>query len=184
MSIKKETILISLVSLFVGVAILFSIVFFLGGEIKKNSEKIIEIRRKLIFSERESVSDIQSHFDEIKPDLEKIDSLFVDSDAPVEFIEFLEKTSTRSDIFLEINPTSLEKEENSIWEGVGFQIKAVGSSENCLRFLEKLEYSLYMTEIQSLSFSKLKKESLKSERYEEFSLGDVILNIKIKAFTK
>lgn len=186
MSTRKETILIALVSGIVIAVLAFFLIFFLGQRIKEKSEEVIEARRELILSRGEtgSVAGIKSSFSEIKPDLERIENLFVDSEAPVEFIEFLEKTAARSEVSFEINPAGLKEEKEAIWEGIGFQIKAVGSSDGSLRFLDKLESSPYLTEIQNISISKLKEESLKSEKYEGFSSGDLILDIKLKAFAK
>ncbi len=184
MSIQKQTILIALTSGLVGVILTVFLIFFLGGKIKDNSDKIIEIRKEIIISQGESgdVSQIKREFGKIKPNLDKIDNLFVDSEAPVKFIEFLEKTAARTNAVIEINPSAVKEE--SVWEGIGFQLRITGSPDSCLRFLDKLESSFYLTKIGSVSISKIEEESLRSDRYKDFLPGDLILNIKLEAFTK
>jgi len=185
MGIKKKIILISVVSGIIGLAFIFLLIYPLFKRIIKNSQGIIETRKEIVLSQDKAgdISQIKKDFKKLEPDLEKIDSLFVDSEAPIGLIEFLEKTAVNSGISIEIRPVSLKKSKEDSWDSIGFQITTISSSDNSLRFLEKLEATHYLIEIQNVVVNKLTEQNLKSQRYEGYSLGDVILNLKIKVFT-
>jgi len=185
MGTKKKIILISVVSGIIGLAFIFFLIYPLFRKIVKSSQDIVEIRKEIVLSQGEAggLSQIKKDFGELKPDLEKISSLFVDSEAPVGLIEFLEKTAATSGVSIEIRPINLKESKKDYWGFIGFQITTVGSSDNSLRFLEKLEVAPYLVEIQSIVINKLTEQDLESQKYKEYSLGNVILNLKIKVFT-
>ena len=185
MGIRKKIILISVVSGIIGLAFIFLLIYPLFKRIIKNSQGIIETRKEIVLSQDKAgdISQIKKDFKKLEPDLEKIDSLFVDSEAPIGLIEFLEKTAVNSGISIEIRPVSLKESKEDSWDSIGFQITTISSSDNSLRFLEKLEAAHYLIEIQNVVVNKLTEQNLKSQRYEGYSLGDVILNLKIKVFT-
>ncbi len=186
MVIKKKIILISVVSGIVGLAFIFLLIYPLFKKIIKNSQEIVEVRKEIVLSQGKAggISQIKKDFKKLKPDLEKIDSLFVNSEAPIGLIEFLEKTAANSGVSIEIKPVSLKESKEDPWDSIGFQITTISSSDNSLRFLEKLETAPYLIKIQSVVINKLGEQDLKSQRYEGYSLKDVILNLKIKVFTK
>jgi len=185
MGTKKKIILISVVSGIIGLAFIFLLIYPLFRRIIKNSQEIVEARKEIVLSQGEvgGISQIKKDFKKLKPDLEKIDGLFVDSEAPVSLIEFLEKTAVNSGVSIEIRPVSLKESKEDSWDFIGFQVTAIGFSDNSLRFLEKLETAPYLIEIQNVVVNKLTEQNLKSQRYEGYSLEDVILNLKIKVFT-
>lgn len=90
--------------------------------------------------------------------LDKINGLFVDSEVPVEFITFLEDTSEKCQLKIEIIPSSEKKIQEGAWSYLNFQINTTGSFPNFMKFLDKLENSQYLIEVQSVSVSKLTQE--------------------------
>ena len=102
--------------------------------------------------------------------LEKIDDLFVNAEVPVEFIGFLEDTSSKSNLTIKIVP-STQKAEGDHWPSLSFQMTNKGSFDAFLKFLEKLENSPYLMEIKNVNVSNLpEKEALPGWIEATFSL--------------
>jgi len=183
----KKKIIISII-FFLGLSILL-IVFVLYPlflEIKKISQDFLSQKQKLTVLEKkiENLEKFKLTFLEILPGLEKIESLFVDSEVPVDFIHFLEKTSRDSKILLKISSISPLKTEKDPWPSISFQLSLAGSFPDLTRFLEKLESGLYLIEIQNLNIAHLTETELKSKEYEKFSPGDVKGLLSLRVFIK
>jgi len=155
-------------------------------EIKINSEDLISKKQILASLERkiENLKQFQTIWSEIQPNLEKIDKLFIDPEVPIEFISFLEKTAGDCDLSVEISPIPTLKTAEDPWTSLFFQISSITPSPKFLKFLEKLESSVYLIEIQNLSIKRLTETELKAKEFEKFSLGDVKVNLSIKIYTK
>jgi len=155
-------------------------------EIKKSSADILSQKAALVILETKTknLEEFKSYFQEIKPNLEKIDALFIDPEVPVDFIRFLEKTSRESQADLKISPAFPTQITKEPWPSLLFQLTTTSSFPNFLKFLEKLESSVYLIEIRSLDISRLTETDLKSPELEKFSLGDVRARVSLKVFTK
>lgn len=114
---------------------------------------------------------------ELKDILERIDNLFVNSAAPVEFVDFLESASEKHRLKIDILSASDKKVEKDAWPYLDFQITAIGSFPDFSRFLEKLENSPYLIEVNNISVNKLIKG-------ESFSPDKIKAAISIKVFVK
>lgn len=157
MAIKKRIYSTLIIFAFLIILIIVFIVFPLFREIKNNPEELIVQKEKFIALETKIINleKFKVLQTELQPFLKEIDNLFVDSEAPIEFIGFLENTSKESQLKIEILPTSDKKTEKDSWSYLTFQITSTGSFPNFLKFLEKLENSPYLVEIQNISISKL-----------------------------
>ena len=151
---NKTILLVSVVFLSVVVLIVFLIIpIFL--EIEKYSGEIIIEKGKLIDLEAkvESLENFKIIKSQIEPNLEKAKSLFVNKDLPLNFINFLEKTSLDCQLSLNISSSPPDVLQNKSWSFFVFQIRSSGTFPNFLKFLEKLENSNYLIEVQSLGIS-------------------------------
>ncbi|MCX6760810.1 MAG: hypothetical protein NTZ84_01730, partial [Candidatus Nealsonbacteria bacterium] len=99
-----------------------------------------------------------------------------DSEVPVDFISFLEKTASQSSVSIEISPFSAGKSGKDSWPFLNFQVNINGSFPSFLSFLEKIENSPYLIEIQNLNISQ--SAEVKN------SSGNVNALISFKAFSK
>ena len=155
-------------------------------KIKKSSADILSQKAALVILETKTknLEEFKSYFQEIKPNLEKIDALFIDPEVPVDFIRFLEKTSRESQADLKISPAFPTQITKDPWPTFLFQLTLTSSFPDFLKFLEKLESSIYLIEIQSLNISRLTETELKVPEFEKFSLGDVRARVSLKVFTK
>ncbi len=171
----------SSVTIFI-VLILLTVVFVifpLSREIKSNSRELVfqkesstALQAKILNLEKFKV--LRKSLEEF---LEKTQGLFVNSSLPIEFINFLETISGRCQVQIEISPPSAGKIEKDPWPSLTFQISLTGSFSNFLKFLEKLENSPYLVEIQNVNISKATKKGGGSP-------DDVGATFSLKVFAK
>ncbi len=148
------------------------VVFPLFSEIKKNSQDILSQKQELASLEAKA-TDLESFriiLPEIESNLDKVNALFVDPEVPVDFINFLEKTSADCQMSLKISPAFPGKTPGEPWPFLIFQINSSGLSSNFLKFLEKLEASPYLIKLQNLNMGRM---------------GDgVSVNLSMKVYSK
>jgi hypothetical protein len=155
-------------------------------DVKNYSNEIISQKKEQLSLENKikDIEEFRKNYAKIKPNLEKIESLFANSEAPIDFISFLEKTSQDCHLTIKIAPVAITKKTKEPWPSLGFSITSAGSFPNFLRFLEKLESGLFLTEIQNLSIKRLLDTELKSKEFENLSVGDIQANFLIKVFAR
>jgi len=183
----NKKIYLSLVIFFVAsfCLIIFIVVFLFAG-IEKNSNEIPIQKQKLVSLEAkiESLEKFKESYNEINPNLDKINNLFVDPEVPVDFMSFLEKTSRDCGISINTTLISAEKDDKDLWDFLSFQINSISSFSKFLIFLEKIENSPYLIEIESLNIRKLSEEDIKLKDFLGSSVGDVSTNLLIRVYTK
>lgn len=151
METKKK--IYTIISVFFILAV-FLVMFFiypLSKEIKQESDDfIIQRNNRLILDNQFSEAiNFKQKYDDYKNNLSKIDNLFVDSQNPVDFIEYLEKTAGSAGIEIKISTPSLSKEGKLSYEN--FQFSAFGKFSNILKFAQTLETGPYLIQIQTLT---------------------------------
>jgi len=139
-----------------------------SAQLKQKQEKIAEVE-----TQSRQLQDLQQSLDEAEPLFATIDSLFINKEAPVAFLEFLEETAAESDLDINITPSAGDKEEKEPWPPTFFEINGVGDFKQGAEFVKKLKYAPYLMEIQRLDFQKKEKNSKK---------GKVQLNLLIKVY--
>jgi hypothetical protein len=87
---------------------LFLVIFFiwpLFKEIERNSKDLISAKNNIVTlgAQINETENFKNNYGTYKPNLEKIDQLFIDADNPVDFIEFLENTASSSKITSQIS---------------------------------------------------------------------------------
>ena len=184
MNIKNKINLSLIFFLILAIFLIAFLIYPLLEDIKNNSKEIISQKKeiKVLENKIRDIEEFRKNYAKIRPNLEKIETLFIDSEAPIDFISFLEKTSKGCQVSIEIVPAAITNEEP--WPSLSFSITLTGSFPNFLRFLEKLESGPYLTEIQNLSIKRLQDTELKSKEFESLSLGDIQASFLIKVFTK
>lgn len=186
MTFNKKIAISIITILILSLLLIFFLILPLLSKIKKASSDFLSQKENLISLENklENFWKIKTQLEEINPNLEKINSFFIEPEAPVEFISFLENTAQNSGISLKISPSLPLKTKEDPWPFLLFQISSVGSFPNFMKFLEKLELSPYLIVFQNLNISRLSETELKSKGFEKLSLGDVIINFSLKVYTK
>jgi len=195
MAITKRIHLTLIIFSFLIILIIVFIVFPLFRGIKNNSKELIVQKEEFIALEAKitNLEKFKVLYAELQHFLKEIDNLFVDSRVPVEFISFLEKTSERCQLQIEILPTSDKKTEKDSWPYLTFQITPTGSFPDFLKFLEKLENSSYLVEIQNININKLtgsEESKLSSSPFavaredKEQSASNIKAAFSVKVFVK
>ena len=148
--------------------------------IPKNAKDLVDSKRETVSlaSEIENLDKLAEQYQEYEPDFNKIESLFVDSEIPIDFIRFLEKLALDSMVSVEISlgsgkVASINQEQQ--WPSLYFQLSTESTLLSLSRFLEKLENSPYLIEIQNLSISKTDGQK---------SAKNVSANLLVKVFAK
>jgi Tfp pilus assembly protein PilO len=176
MTAKKKTYLIILLFAIVAICIFIFVVKPIFKGIKNYNSAMLEAKKERVTldAEIDTLSDFKKQFQEYKINLEKIDSLFVNSEIPVDFIRFLEKLASDSGVSMEMYPVSSAESGIQDWKTLGYQLSVSGSFLNFSRFLEKLENSSYLVEVQDMSLQKTV----------ESGAGKIEANFNIKVFAK
>src|SRR3989344_5440775 len=162
------------------IIILFMMVFLVYvplKEIKDYSNAIFLNKNRDIFL---SLQDIQLHkfkneYASYKPNLDKIDLLFIDPSNPVNFIEFLENIASEYNLSADvaIASSNVKKEQNSDdLPAIIFSVYAKGDFSNVIKFSEKLETGPYLIEVQNLKINRpeQKIEKVNNDNQVEFTL--------------
>ena len=186
MDLKKKIYLWLIIFGLLTLCLIILIIYPVFGWIKESSQEIISQKQRLasLQDRIESLENFKKLYPTIKPNLEKIDGLFINPEAPIGFIGFLEKTASHTQVLIEISAITLRETKKDPWPFLGFQIRINGSFPKFLRFLEKLEAGPYLIEIQSLDISRLSEQDVKLKQFEGFSAGDIRASLSIKAFSK
>ena len=143
--------------------------------IKRNSRALNLQKRALSLSQNQfkDLGDFKNDFSQYQAILEKVDRSFVDKEAPINFIEFLEREARNLNLPIEISPLNITQKKTDPWVPVAFSISFAGAFPDCLKFLERLEQSPWLIEISQLDIKRISEEKT----------GDVSFSLTIKAFS-
>ncbi len=155
MKAKNKIILSISITVVLAAASMIFLVYPLFMDLEKYSKDILIQKEGLADLDVKAINlekfeDIKS---QIEPDIERANSLFIDRDLPLGFINFLEKTSHDYQLSLSMSSSPLSGPQGEPWSFFVYQLKNSGSFPSFLKFLEKLENSNYLIKIQSLSIS-------------------------------
>jgi Tfp pilus assembly protein PilO len=178
MIIEKKTNISIVIFLSLIILINVFVVYPLLNEIKNNSQWLVsEKDRFLTLNEKiDNLKNFDVSYQDREETLKQIDDLFIDSEVPVDFISFLEKTGKQSSVNVEITPFSVGKNNKDSWPFLNFQVTISGPFPSFLMFLEKIENSPYLIEIQNLTIS----QSAEAKQ----SPGNIKALLSFKAFSK
>ena len=179
---RKNFIISGIFALTALIAAVVFIYFILIG-FSKNSDELIGLRKELAaFQDKsESLENAKKAYLSWQSSLEKIDKMFIDADAPIDFIKFLEKTSSDCSLKSDISSTaSSQKSDSNVWNSLSFQLVLTGSFNNVLKFLDKIETGPYLISEGNLNI----RELAMGEAGSGSSSGDVSAVLEIKVYTK
>jgi hypothetical protein len=161
------------------------IIFFiwpLFNEIERNSEDLVSARNNIINlnAQISETNNFKKNYEIYKPNLEKIDRLFVDPRNPVDFIEFLENTASEFKITSKISlPPSLNSSQFII-----VQFASKGSFSNTLNFVKTIETRSYLIEIEDLEIQNSDQNQKNNNIFINYPSRNVDATFTIKAFAK
>ena len=182
---KKIYITLFIFSLLIGVLIRFGFFPVFQG-LKESSQELL-LQKKVLDLFRSQVGDLenfQRDYSLFQPVLEKLQGSFVDKEVPIDFIEFLERETTKAGLSIKIFPFTVSLSERDPWLPVAFSISAGGVFSDYLRFLERLEQSSWLTEISQLNIERITEKSAKINEFETLKVGNVYTTLILRAFSE
>ena len=110
MELRKKIYLSLTIFVITTLSLVFFIIFFLFPSIRNYSHQILFQKEKELSLgiEIENIKKFKYLYPEIKPNLEKIDNLFIDAEVPVDFRNFLEKVSGLGEITISIRKSRIQ----------------------------------------------------------------------------
>jgi hypothetical protein len=152
-------------------------------EIDKNSKDLVLAKNDIVDlnAQINETNNFKKNYEIYKPNLEKIDGLFIDIKNPVSFIKFLENTASNSQVTSKI---SLPVSPLNSQQFITFQLVSKGSFSNMLKFIKEIELSNYLIEIESLNIQNLNRDPQIKDITNDYSFRDIEATFTIKAFIK
>ena len=186
MTTKKKIYLYS--GIFVVISFLFFalVVPYTLREIQKKSEDLVSLKQDLatLKEERKNLKQLEITYQNYQNDLEEIETLFVDSEVPVDFIDFLEATAQLSQQTIDISLVPARETKDEPWPFLSFQISTTGSFPNFLKFTDRLENSPYLIEIINLNIKESSVRKMRPEELEGTTPTIIESALLIKVFSK
>ncbi len=167
---------------------LFAILFLLPafGAISASLKELDAVKHERVSIEfqRSANLDFIKNLTDIERNMKKTDALFINADAPLGFVNFLETLAARHDLLIEIH--SAEEKRAEIPRGfVGLRASVAGVFPDIGRFIAQLETAPYLIEINNLQISESSAAPQKSsERGGSGISGEVISTISFKVYAK
>jgi hypothetical protein len=151
--------------------------------IDENFKDLILAKNDIITLEAQiaEAKNFNENYDVYKPNLDKIDQLFVDPRNPVDLIEFFEKTSADSKITSQISLSPLTKTAQKF---ITLQISSKGSFSEIINFSKKIESGVYLIEIENLTIQNSAEDLKDKNVTTDYSSRKVDAIFTIKAFAK
>jgi Tfp pilus assembly protein PilO len=179
MAIIKKIYLTLIITFSLLVLMFIFIICPLFNQIKSNSQKLIIEKEKIIELEAEAsnLEKFNNLYNEVESFLKQVDDLFINAEVPLEFINFLENVSQKNRIEIENLSLSDKKTNQNDWPYLVFQIVCSGTFADFLIFLEKIENSSYLIEVENITISKLSSD-------QESFVKNIRASFSIKVFTK
>jgi len=184
MSLANKVKLSLIVFFVLSIFILVFFIFPLNKDIKNNAVELTFRKQDSLYLDNrlKNIEEFRKDYKEIRKNIDKGESLFVKSEAPVNFIGFLEEISENSNVSIKISPFPVAKKLGDKWYSMIFQISAAAGFENFLEFLEKIELGPYLIQIENLDIVRLTARDLNAKELAAYSIGDIKANFSLKAF--
>lgn len=157
MTPKQKILIIS------GIFAVFLLVFFaflllpIVRGIRLDSAKILAARTQLakVSLYEEQIQKFEGVSQSQQKDVERIRNLFLDTDTPIAFLEFLEGRAQNSQVSLKITPVESLRKEEDVWDSIDFELAGKGTFPNALSFLKQIENGPYLFEFKNVVLQRL-----------------------------
>lgn len=139
--------------------VLFLVVVFLGRATASKKELVFDIKRQLALYERriEHVNRLEETQQKIEETSSMLETMFVDEDSLVGFIEELEFLARNAGVGLEIKGIGFTGEQN---KKPVFTVSLTGSFENIYHYFILLENMIYKVEFNKVDIEKSSETGL------------------------
>jgi hypothetical protein len=154
--------------------------------VNKDAKEFLAYKEDFLSAEDkiENLKKLSTIYKNYQQNLDKIDSLFIDKDVPVDFIKFLENTAQNFQLFIKVSSVGIEENKDELGQSLSFQISAYGSFSNFLKFLGKLENGPYLIEVRTLNIAKLVNLSRVPKEVKNLSPDDINVSLILRVAAK
>lgn len=179
---KTKIYIFSIIGVLILAIVIFLVIPLLVSKIKSASVSLAQ--QKEAFNNLEvkqrNFYEFNREYQQIKPDLGKIESAFIEEEKILDFIVALENIAKQSGNKYEIKV--IERLAGGTEQGgaksINFQISLKGSYPSLVRFLVSLEGMPYMNKVATLQIQRISLDK------QEFEAGNISSNIIINAYLK
>ena len=180
MTIKSKIKLYLIIFIILDICLVVFVIQPFIKETKNDSAEIISQKESLasLEAKKENLDNFKNRYQEIKPNLDRMNTLFVNSDVPIDFIHFLEKTFSNCGVNFNISSGIASQPADGPWSSLGFQITSVSSFPNLSKLLEKLENSQYLIKIQNISIRSLSQGEIANLQKEKKNLSSGVVEAR------
>lgn len=176
---KKKIYIIGGLFGLVGIFLVVFLTYPLFQEIKANSQELRYVEQEVysLQNKMDSLREFEIEYGKYQSNLNKIDNLFINKEAPLGFIKSLENIS--KNISFEIFSITHSSEEEGLFsDKLFFNISLEGYYENVLRFLRKLENTPYLISIQNFNLREPIEEEI--EHPPNYVEGSLLIKVFAK----
>lgn len=152
----------------------FAFLFFpLMRGIRADSAKVLAARSQLaeISLYEEQIRRFEKISQSKQGDLGKIHNLFLDTDTPIAFLEFLEDLARNAQVSLKITPVESQKKEGDAWDSMDFRLAGRGPYPHVLSFVKQAENGPYLFEFKNAVLQRV-------------TTGEVDFSLLLKVYTR
>jgi|SRR3989344_3099377 len=139
--------------------LIFFMIYPIFQSVRNHSEEFVAIQKKILLIDQQNkeVVDFKKKYDTYKASLENLQTLFVNSQNPVDFIEFIEKTAKEEGIS-DLNTTIVSNPVTSktAQAVLTFRVSFTANFSNIVRFVEKMEKGNYLARVRQLGIKQSK----------------------------
>jgi hypothetical protein len=161
METKKKIYEIIFLFVLVSVALVIFAINPLINDIKASSDEILSDRAQVLFidDENRELNLFKRDYKDYQTNFAKADQLLVDSKNPINFIKFLEKIASESQITTDINLVPVSSDiSGGVVPRMFFKVHARGDFLDMLVFFKKMEMGQYLVTVDTLRMTKFEKE--------------------------
>ena len=180
MNLKRKKYYISFIFVFLSLVLILGLIFPLFNQIRKNVVQVFLQEQTIAQAEtrRGEIKDLKKDYQRIQADLEKMRELFVDSQEPINFVKFLEEIAISSGVNIALTFLTRTEEEEDLWPSLSFRVSFESSFENFMMFLDKIESSFFLIEIESLRLNRINERRIRGEALQVRKI-EAVLDIKV-----
>lgn len=178
--IKIDIVIFALVFIVLISFCLFPLLSKLFKTTKEITSKKAEL--KLLENQINALQDFQNNSLAYEQDIQKLNQAFVSSEAPVEFIEFLEKLANSQGLEISLSSVKDASEKKGERLTTVFQATIAGNYPAVLSFLKKLEQSAWLIKIDQVDINRI-EDKTKPYGFTTTKAGQVVLKLGFKTFS-
>lgn len=186
MTPKSQIYVIIIIFLVITALAITGMFYFLINNIRENYSTLISQKKELLLLklQAENLLKFQQHYLVFREKLDKVNEVFLDPETPFDFLNFLEEVAKKNQLPIEVSINPAKETKGDIWPSLSFKVFLNGSFPKVLKFLEKIENGLYLTELESLKTTRVAEEEIRKEEAGVLATGDVRANLVVKVYTK